>query len=144
MTGSGVAVARVYDLPAACDGRRVLVDRMWPRGISKSRASWDEWCRDVAPTSALRRWYGHRPERFAEFRKRYLTELDDADHAEACAHLTALTRERRLTLLTAVRDLTLSHASVLAEKLADERGGSSGTDGSKRTNLEREGQQRHE
>jgi uncharacterized protein YeaO (DUF488 family) len=121
MTGGGIAIARVYDAPGPRPGRRVLVDRMWPRGLSKAQASLDEWCRDIAPTAALRRWYAHRPERFAEFRQRYLAELEDADHAEACAHLTTLARQDRLILLTAVRNLALSHASVLAEQLAGDR-----------------------
>jgi uncharacterized protein YeaO (DUF488 family) len=121
MTGSGIAVAHVYDPPATPAGRRVLVDRLWPRGLSKAQASLDEWCRDVAPSPALRRRYAHRPERFAEFQQRYLSEQEDADPAEACAPLAALSGQGGLTLLTAVRDLTLSHAAVLAEKLVGDR-----------------------
>lgn len=121
MTHSGIAFARVYDPPAARPGRRVLVDRMRPRGLSKAQASLDEWCRDIAPTPALRRWYEHRPERFAEFERRYLTELEDTDHAEALTHLTALVRQGPLTLLTATKDPTLSHARVLAEQLVCDR-----------------------
>ena len=66
-----VRVGRVYDERAAADGTRVLVDRLWPRGLAKARADIDEWCKQIAPSSALRRWYGHDPARFAEFRQRY-------------------------------------------------------------------------
>lgn len=117
VTANGIAVAQVYGSPNTQRGYRVLVDRIWPRGLSKAQASLDEWCRDIAPTTALRRWYGHRPERFAEFRRRYLTELDDRERAEALAKLNALARQGDLTLLTATKDLTLSAAVVLAERL---------------------------
>src|SRR4051812_10328796 len=93
--GGGIEVARVYDRPAERPGRRVLVDRLWPRGVGKADSRWDEWCRDVAPSAELRRWYAHRPERFAEFRRRYLDELEDAEHAGAMAHLDALMRRGR-------------------------------------------------
>ena len=119
--GGGIEVARVYDRPAERPGRRVLVDRLWPRGLNKAGSQWDEWCRDVAPSAGLRRWYAHRPERFAEFRRRYLTELEDDEHAEAMAHLDALMRRDGLILLTATRDLTLSHAQILAQRLAGDR-----------------------
>ncbi|HEX8094597.1 DUF488 domain-containing protein [Jatrophihabitans sp.] len=121
MTGGGIEVARVYDAPPARPGRQVLIDRIWPRGISKAQSRWDEWCRDIAPTTELRRWYAHRPERFAEFRRRYLDELRDSDHAEALAHLDTLAGQGRLTLLTATKDLTLSHAQILADRLAGDR-----------------------
>ena len=117
MTG-GIEVARVYDPPVAGHGRRVLVDRLWPRGLGKTDSRVDEWCRDIAPTTDLRRWYAHRPERFEEFRRRYLAELSAADHADALAYLDTLTQDGPLTLITATKDLTLSHARVLAAKLA--------------------------
>jgi len=123
VTHHGVLVARVYDAATSQSGYRVLVDRLWPRGLSKADVSWDEWCRDIAPTAALRRWYGHRPERFAEFRQRYLLELEDPDHAAAFTHLTALAGQQNLTLLTATKELTLSHAHLLAKQLSPERGG---------------------
>ena len=118
MTGGGIGVARVYDPPSAGDGHRVLVDRLWPRGLSKADPRVDEWCRDIAPTTALRRWYAHRPERFDEFSRRYLTELSDADHTDALAQLEALRRQGKLTLVTATKDVALSHARVLAARLA--------------------------
>lgn len=112
-----VTVRRVYDPPSVDDGARVLVDRIWPRGLSKDRARVDEWCKEVAPSTELRRWYGHEPARFTEFRSRYLAELDDPRRAEALAHLRTLTGERALTLLTATADPHLSQAAVLAELL---------------------------
>lgn len=115
-----VNVRRIYDEPSADDGARVLVDRLWPRGITKERARLDRWAREVAPTPALRRWYGHRSERFPEFARRYRAELR---RKEARAELEALTeaaRNRTLTLLTATRAVERSGASVLADVL---RGG---------------------
>lgn len=112
-----IDVRRVYDPPDPDDGYRCLVDRMWPRGLTKTAAAIDEWCRDIAPSSDLRRWYGHDPARFSAFRDRYLTELDDPDHAAALTHLRTLT-SNRLTLLTATRDPGISHARVLAERLS--------------------------
>ncbi|HEV7206025.1 MAG TPA: DUF488 family protein [Jatrophihabitans sp.] len=119
MTSVGhIDVGRIYDARPPSGGYRVLVDRVWPRGLTKATADLDEWCRDVAPTTELRRWYGHRPERLAEFRERYLVELDDADHAEAVAHLRTIARHDRIWLLTATKDLALSHARVLAERMS--------------------------
>jgi uncharacterized protein YeaO (DUF488 family) len=113
-----VRVARVYDRATARDGYRVLVDRLWPRGISKSAADLDEWCREVAPSASLRQWYGHVPDRFAEFRERYRIELATGDAAAAVQRLRQLARERTLTLLTASRDSATSNAAVLAEVLS--------------------------
>ncbi|HEV2370415.1 MAG TPA: DUF488 family protein [Acidimicrobiales bacterium] len=112
-----VKVKRVYEEPARSDGRRVLVDRIWPRGVAKERAGLDEWAKDAAPSTALRKWYGHDPDRFTEFRRRYRAELADDDHAEAVKHLRDLSARRRLTLLTATRDVEHSGATVLAEFL---------------------------
>lgn len=109
---------RVYEDTAPDDGKRVLVDRVWPRGMRKEDAHLDEWLRDVAPSSELRKWYGHEPGRFTEFRRRYLAELrDDAGHREAAEHLRDLAAHHRLTLLTATKDVDHSQAAVLAEWL---------------------------
>jgi uncharacterized protein YeaO (DUF488 family) len=113
-----VRVARVYDPATARDGYRVLVDRLWPRGISKAVADLDEWCREVAPSASLRQWYGHIPGRFPEFRQRYRIELSTGDAAAAVERLRQLAQERTLTLLTASRDSATSNAAVLAEVLA--------------------------
>ena len=109
-----LAVRRAYEEPGPADGTRVLVDRLWPRGLSKDRAALDDWLRDVAPSDGLRRWYGHDPARFAEFSERYRAELSDPEHAEALARLRGYLRAGPVTLLTATRDLALSHATVLA------------------------------
>lgn len=112
-----VKVGRVYDRTTDQDGNRVLVDRLWPRGISKSKADIDEWCKQVAPSTALRKWYSHDPQRFAEFRRRYQTELASGEHTTALAHLRELATDRALTLLTASKDPLISEAAVLAELL---------------------------
>lgn len=117
MAKASVQVKRVYDEAATRDGRRVLVDRIWPRGLAKDRAALDEWMKEVAPSTELRKWYGHDPERFAEFRRRYLAELKDPEHREALARLRRLARSRRVTLLTATRDVDISAAAVLASLL---------------------------
>lgn len=109
-----VRVGRVYDARADGDGARVLVDRLWPRGLTKQKADLDEWCRDIGPSRELRTWYGHDPDRFAEFERRYRSELDDPARAEQLAHLRELARQRPLTLLTATRKAAISEAAVLA------------------------------
>jgi len=112
-----VLLRRVYDGPSPEDGVRVLVDRVWPRGLTKEAAHLDEWIKDAAPSTSLRRWYGHRPERFVEFRRRYLAELADPQPAAAVNRLRELSRTRTITLLTATRDIDRSQAAVLAEQL---------------------------
>lgn len=119
MTRPGlIDTKRVYDTRAPTDGHRVLIDRIWPRGLTKAAADIDEWCKDIAPSTTLRQWYGHRATRFQEFRDRYVIELDDAQHAPSVAHLRAIARDDQLTLLTATKDLSLSHARILAEQLS--------------------------
>lgn len=112
-----VRAGRVYDQASPADGRRVLVDRLWPRGLSRDAARIDEWLKAVAPSDGLRRWYGHQPARFPEFRSRYEDELKDPERAEALAHLRELARYGPVTLLTASRDLEHSQAAELARQL---------------------------
>jgi uncharacterized protein YeaO (DUF488 family) len=112
-----VQARRVYEPAAPSDGRRVLVDRLWPRGLSKDRAHLDEWLKAVAPSDELRRWYGHQPARFSEFRRRYEAELTEPERAEALRHLRAETQSGPVTLLTATKDLEHSQAEVLAQLL---------------------------
>jgi uncharacterized protein YeaO (DUF488 family) len=112
-----VRTRRVYDDPSPEDGRRVLVDRIWPRGLAKARAGIDEWAKDVAPSTELRRWYGHDPVRFEEFRRRYLAELAEPQRQAALGHLRELARSGPLTLVTATRDVDHSQAAVLVEQL---------------------------
>jgi uncharacterized protein YeaO (DUF488 family) len=109
-----VKVRRAYDEPSAGDGARVLVDRLWPRGLSKDRARLDEWCRDVAPSPGLRKWYAHDPDRFAEFASRYAAELNEPERAEALNHLRVLAGQGTLTLITATKRPDISEAAVLA------------------------------
>ncbi len=112
---SSIGIKRVYDKPAPQDGMRALVDRLWPRGLSKAALKLDAWPRELAPSTELRTWYGHEPQRFAEFRRRYRAEL--AAHGEELAALRAMVKGRAATLLSAARDLDLSHATVLREAL---------------------------
>ena len=112
-----VQVRRIYDDPSADDGVRVLVDRRWPRGVTRERAALDEWCRDVAPSAELRTWYAHDPAKFARFERRYRNELEERIRAEALEHLAALATPGRLTLLTATKELELSQAAVLLRLL---------------------------
>jgi len=114
-----VQVRRAYDPPEPDDGQRVLVDRLWPRGLSKDAAHLDEWCRDVAPSTELRRWYGHDPDRYEEFARRYREELGDDEHRAALAGLRERSADGPLTLLTASKRSDISQASVLAALLSD-------------------------
>jgi uncharacterized protein YeaO (DUF488 family) len=112
-----VKVGRPYDKRAHGDGLRVLVDRIWPRGLTKESADLDEWCKQVAPSTELRKWYGHDPERFEEFGRRYRSELKEPERAEALTHLRSLARRRVVTLLTASKAVEISEAVVLADVL---------------------------
>lgn len=117
-----VRVRRVYDEPETDDGIRVLVDRLWPRGMTKEKASLHEWCKDVAPSTDLRKWYGHDPAKFAEFADRYRTELNQTDRRHALEHLHELVAEGDcLTLLTGTKDSEISEAAVLATILTSQR-----------------------
>ncbi|GAA0649798.1 DUF488 family protein [Streptomyces thermocarboxydovorans] len=109
-----VRVRRVYDAPAQTDGTRVLVDRIWPRGMTKEKAHLDEWCQQIAPSVELRKWYIRNPGRFAEFSHRYQAELQGPERADALAHLRDLAEDRTLTLLTATKHPETSKAEVLA------------------------------
>ncbi|MFI8961888.1 DUF488 domain-containing protein [Streptomyces sp. NPDC053493] len=112
-----VRVRRIYEPPEPDDGLRVLVDRLWPRGISKADAHVDEWPKDLTPSTELRRWY-HGPEGdYAEFRRRYERELAEPAAAEALSALRARAAEGPVTLLTAAKDPSASHTSVLTEVL---------------------------
>jgi uncharacterized protein YeaO (DUF488 family) len=117
-----VRARRVYEQAAQSDGSRVLVDRLWPRGLSKDKAHLDEWLKAVAPSDELRRWYGHQPVRFAEFKRRYEAELKDPERAEALRHLREEARSGPVTLLTASKDLEHSEAAVLAQLLRSAQG----------------------
>ena len=110
-----VRIKRVYDPAAPSDGYRVLIDRLWPRGVRRDAARVDEWARDLAPSSELRRWFGHDPERFAEFRRRYTAELAAQD--STLRELRRRARNGTLTLVYGARDMEHNDAVVLAEIL---------------------------
>ncbi|MGD3108521.1 DUF488 domain-containing protein [Streptomyces sp. YGL11-2] len=118
-TVDDIRVRRVYDTPEPADGARVLVDRLWPRGLAKEDARLTEWCKDAAPSSELRRWYRHQGERFEEFAARYRDELAEERARAALRHLRELAADGPVTLLTATRDLSLSHVTVLLEALRE-------------------------
>jgi uncharacterized protein YeaO (DUF488 family) len=111
-----IAIKRAYDKPSPQDGVRILIDRLWPRGLTKTKLKVAAWPRALTPSTALRKWYGHQPDRFAEFRRRYRAEL--AEHADELDALRAMVRGRAVTLVTATREIDLSHAVVLRELLS--------------------------
>jgi uncharacterized protein YeaO (DUF488 family) len=110
-----VTVKRAYDPVAATDGYRVLIDRMWPRGVKRKEAHLDEWARELAPSTELRTWFGHDPARFEEFQRRYTEEL--ASQERKLHELRRRAREGTLTLVYAARDTEHNDAIVLAEIL---------------------------
>jgi uncharacterized protein YeaO (DUF488 family) len=110
-----VRLKRVYDPAAASDGYRVLIDRLWPRGVSRKRAQLDEWERELSPSTELRQWFGHEPSRFGEFRRRYITEL--RHQRPRIAELRRRAREGTLTLVYSAQDKEHNDAVVLAEVL---------------------------
>lgn len=112
-------IRRAYDTATRNDGYRVLVDRVWPRGVPKDRLRIDEWARELAPSTQLRRWYGHEPERWEEFRARYRQELADA--SEAVDRLVGHTLRCRVTLVFGARDTERNNAVVLREYLEERR-----------------------
>lgn len=112
-----VRVKRIYEAPADDDGARVLVDRLWPRGVGKDRARLAEWFRTVAPSDQLRTWFDHDPDKFDEFARRYRAELGDEEHAQALEQLRSMVEAGRVTLLTATKAVDLSAATVLRQVL---------------------------
>lgn len=112
-----IRVRRVYDEPSTADGTRVLVDRVWPRGLAKSAARLDEWAKEVAPSTELRTWYKHDPAKFEEFRRRYTAELESPEPRAAIDRLRSAAADGPLTLLTATKDVRHSQAAVLADLL---------------------------
>ena len=113
---ANMRIKRAYDDPGNDDGLRILIDRLWPRGMTKSKLKLDAWVKHLSPSNELRKWYGHDPEKFAEFRKRYVAELKA--QGEGLAELRASVKGRTVTLLTATKELELSHATVMRELLS--------------------------
>lgn len=112
-----VRIRRAYDDPAPNDGTRVLVDRVWPRGVKKEQLRLDDWNKDVAPSTELRKWFAHDPEKYDEFARRYREELATEAGKAALDRLREAVRGKRLTLITATKDVEISQAAVLADIL---------------------------
>jgi len=112
-----IALKRVYDEPVEDDGKRVLVDRLWPRGLSKERARVDLWLKEVAPSGELRKWFGHEPEKFAEFRQRYEAELDGEVAQTKLTELRDMAKREHITLVFAAHDTEHNNAVVLRDLL---------------------------
>ena len=113
-----VAIKRVYEAPSRTDGARVLVDRLWPRGMTKAKAAVDEWLRDLAPSDELRKWYHARPDHWQDFRKKYLKELAQPEAEDALLRLYQLAhKKKRVTLLFGSKNETNNNAVVLKELL---------------------------
>jgi uncharacterized protein YeaO (DUF488 family) len=110
-----IDLKRVYDPPATSDGRRILVDRIWPRGITKADLQIDAWLKDLAPSTELRKWFGHDPAKWDEFRKRYAGELEQ--RSEALEELVEKARAGRLTLVFSAKDTEHNNAVALREHL---------------------------
>lgn len=110
-----IQVKRVYDKPSRNDGRRILVDRIWPRGLSRDKAQVDEWVKDVAPSSELRRWFKHDPDKWPEFKNRYFSELDG--NSDAVAALKDHCKAGKVTLVFGAKEERYNNAVALAEYL---------------------------
>lgn len=109
-----IRIKRIYEPPSPDDGARILVDRLWPRGLTKERAAIDEWMKEVAPSPELRGWFGHKPERFAEFTRQYKRELEeDPTRSALVARLCDMASRHNVTLLYAAKDPACNHAAVL-------------------------------
>jgi uncharacterized protein YeaO (DUF488 family) len=114
-TGMTIRIKRAYDPPAPSDGERILIDRLWPRGVSRRTARIDQWMRDLAPSTELRRWFAHDPAKWPEFKRRYFAELRAVE--EQVRGLATRARRRRVTLVYAARDEAHSNAAALREYL---------------------------
>jgi uncharacterized protein YeaO (DUF488 family) len=108
-------VKRVYEAPEANDGIRILVDKLWPRGITTEQAAITQWIKEIAPSDDLRWWFAHRPERWAEFKKKYIAELAAPEKAEILSGIARLGAKSDITLLYAARDIKRNEARVLEE-----------------------------
>lgn len=113
IAAANVRLKRAYEPPSEDDGRRILVDRLWPRGVSKAEAALAEWVKELSPSTGLRKWFGHDPERWETFRRRYAAEI--REHAEVLARLRSLARSRRVTLVYSARDEAHNDAIVLRD-----------------------------
>lgn len=115
---SHLRLKRAYEPAAPEDGMRILVDRLWPRGVSKEKASLDEWEKEIAPSTELRQWFGHEPSRWTEFQRRYRDELQD--HADILDHIRELAKKQTVTLVYSAHDEEHNDAVVLRDILMEE------------------------
>jgi len=122
-----VSLKRVYDKPSRTDGTRILVDRLWPRGLTKKSAAVDEWLRDVAPSNDLRKWFHSHVEAWPEFRKRYLKELAGPEASEALQRLYSAIAKGKVTLVFASKNAEQNNATILKELLEGARKPPTGT-----------------
>jgi len=106
---------RAYDKKEAGDGKRILIDRLWPRGLSKAEAAIDEWLKDLGPSTELRKWFGHDPERWTEFKKRYVAELTAADKQELLENIAQQAKRNNVTLVYSAKDREHNDVRVLEE-----------------------------
>ena len=113
----GVQTKRAYETPSPQDGYRVLVDGLWPRGLTKEKLRVDEWMRAIAPSATLRKWYGHKPEKWEEFRRRFRAELEKPPRKELLDELIKRARKEKVTLVFGARDAQHSNATVIAEMI---------------------------
>ena len=118
MTSSNLRLQRAYVDPQPDDGYRVLVDRVWPRGKTRTDLRLDAWARDLGPSSGLRKWFGHDPARWAEFQRRYHAELAEPERAQALDALATTARSRRVTIVFGARDREHNQAQVIADEIA--------------------------
>lgn len=115
---SPISLKRIYETAAPEDGYRILIDRLWPRGISKPEAAIDEWMKEIAPSPELRKWFGHKPERYAEFTDHYIRELEeDPERGRLAAKIGEIVLEQPVTLVYAAKDPEHNHANVLHQWL---------------------------
>lgn len=119
VTAQRIMLKRAYDRPVTKDGTRVLIDRLWPRGVKKADAAIDRWVKDIAPSTKLRKWFGHDPARWHEFRRRYAAEIDS--HSDLLAELRALARKGPITLVFSAHDKIHNDAVVLRAILLGRR-----------------------
>ena len=113
-----IKIKRIYDPVSKDDGKRILVDRLWPRGVKKEKAAIDEWLKDIAPSDELRKWFSHDPEKWQEFKKRYKKELSDSDKASLVKKLKAEAKKGTITFLFAAKDTEHDNAMVLKEAIS--------------------------
>lgn len=109
-----IITKRIYDAPEKSDGYRILVDRLWPRGVSKDAAHIDEWLKEIAPSDTLRKWFHHDPERWQEFQKRYKAELNSPALRESLQHIVTRAKKGKVTLLFSAKDTEHNNAVVIA------------------------------